>query len=284
MPPRAPGGKGMLPARMPIPLRDATRALEALSPLALAEPWDNVGLLLPGRAPDAVVARVALAIDITEEVAEEIVSTGAELAIAYHPPIFEGIKRLSWDRPKDRVLLRLLGAGVAVWSPHTALDSTEDGLNDWLADGLGEGRRRSIEPPPAGYDAERAGIGRIVELTVPLGLDAVVARVKAHLGLERVRVAASGAHARGAAVRTVALCAGAGGSVLAKVRHADVLWTGEMRHHDILARVAAGASVIVCDHSNTERAFLPTFARRVAERLSVETHVCRADREPLTVV
>jgi dinuclear metal center YbgI/SA1388 family protein len=269
---------------MPIPLRDATRALEGLAPLALAESWDNVGLLLPGRAPDAAVSRVALAIDLTEEVAEEIVSTGAELVLAYHPPIFEGLKRFSWDRPKDRVLLRLLAAGVAVWSPHTALDSAEDGLNDWLAEGLGEGSRRPIEPPPPGFDAERNGVGRVVELAVPIALDALVARVKAHLGLEHVRVASSPAHARGALVRTVALCAGAGGSVLAKVQHADVLWTGEMRHHDVLARTASGASAILCDHTNTERAYLPTFARRVAERLGVHTHVCTADREPLVVV
>jgi hypothetical protein len=38
--------------------------------------------------------------------------------------------------------------GIAVYSPHTALDAAEGGMNDWLCAGLGKGKTRPIRPKP----------------------------------------------------------------------------------------------------------------------------------------
>lgn len=46
-------------------------------------------------------------------------------------------------------------------------------------------------------------------------------------------------------IQTVAICAGSGSSVLNPVK-ADLFLTGEMGHHDVLAAVAQGTSVILC--------------------------------------
>lgn len=56
-------------------------------------------------------------------------------------------------------------------------------------------------------------------------------------------------------IRTVAICAGSGSHVLAYVK-ADLLFTGELSHHDTLAATERGASVVTLFHSNTERGFL----------------------------
>ena len=54
---------------------------------------------------------------------------------------------------------------------------------------------------------------------------------------------------------------------------------------DVRSKVAAGASVILCDHTNTERGYLPLLARRIAERIpSVDVTVSSRDRDPLAVV
>ncbi|KAK0219586.1 hypothetical protein EDD85DRAFT_780476 [Armillaria nabsnona] len=45
-------------------------------------------------------------------------------------------------------------------------------------------------------------------------------------------------------VRTIAICAGSGGSMLVG-RDADVYLTGEMSHHKVLASVAVGKHVIL---------------------------------------
>ena len=66
-------------------------------------------------------------------------------------------------------------------------------------------------------------------------------------------------------------------------RDADVLLTGEMGHHDVLAAVERGANVVLCEHTNTERGFLRIFARRLRQRLGKDVAVAlaRADAEPL---
>ena len=86
-------------------------------------------------------------------------------------------------------------------------------------------------------------------------------------------------------MQSVAICAGSGASVLSGVQ-ADVYLTGEMSHHDILAAVARGTSVIVCNHSNTERGYLPVLKSKLdvifEGRLNIV--VSQIDADPLNVV
>jgi dinuclear metal center YbgI/SA1388 family protein len=102
--------------------------LEQIAPLKLAESWDNVGLLAGD--PAANISRVMLTIDYTAEVARETKAAKCDLVIAYHPPIFEALKRLKAGTP----VFDAIAAGIALYSPHTALDVAEGGTNDMLAD------------------------------------------------------------------------------------------------------------------------------------------------------
>lgn len=107
--------------------------MEELAPPALAEEWDNTGLLV-GNPDDDLTGPVMLAIDLTMPVVAEAIEQGCGAVVAYHPPIFKPIRRLTPDAPKGRILLSLIGAGIAVYSPHTALDAVPDGVADWLLD------------------------------------------------------------------------------------------------------------------------------------------------------
>jgi dinuclear metal center YbgI/SA1388 family protein len=260
-------------------LANLVAILERIAPLELAQDWDNVGLLLaPSRARP--IERVLLTIDLTEAVAAEALAQRAELIVAYHPPIFAPLKRLIGGP-----LVRLIENRVAVYSPHTALDAAHGGVNDWLASGLGAGRCHPIEPATSA-DHEPNGLfgqGRSLQLERPVTLATLAARVKRHLGLSRVRVAAAAAHRRGGRIRRIALCAGAGGSVVTQAASADVYLTGELRHHDILAANANGVSVILTDHSNSERGYLPVLRKKLAKIVgrSIGVTIARSDVEPL---
>ena len=271
---------------MPVQLADLIASLEAIAPRALAGSWDNTGLLLEPPGVGAIDT-VALTIDLTEPVLDEALAGGAQAIVAYHPPIFAGLKRLVMGSPSQRVLLRCVAAGLPVYAPHTALDAAPGGMNDWLLEGLGPiAERRAIDPaaPELVPDGAVAGVGRIGALAEATPLTTLIRRVKAWLDLAHVRVAAPEDHGAGTPLRTVAVCPGAGGSVFEMLREpVDLLLTGEMRHHDVLARVAAGTSVILTDHTNTERGFLPVLARRLEEQLGVSTLICRKDRDPLVV-
>ena len=109
--------------------------LNTLMPPDLAADWDNVGLLLGDRA--AEVRGVMTCLTVTPESADEAVDSGANLIVTHHPILFRAVKRLTADTAEGRMLLSLARAGVAVHSPHTAFDNTQDGINDLLARRLG---------------------------------------------------------------------------------------------------------------------------------------------------
>jgi dinuclear metal center YbgI/SA1388 family protein len=109
--------------------------LEEFAPTSLAAEWDNVGLLLGDR--DAAVERIMTCLTVTTESASEAVAAKAQLIVTHHPVLFRPVKRLTTASAEGRMLLSLIRAGVAVYSPHTAFDNTRGGVNDALAHRLG---------------------------------------------------------------------------------------------------------------------------------------------------
>ena len=137
-------GLGILVALM-LRVADLVTALQAIAPLEFAEPWDNVGLLIGSEkwAADDVL----LTIDLTEDVLQEAIAGQTQMIVAYHPPIFPqtgAISALTDATTKSRIVLEAAHAGIAVYSPHTALDAAPGGVNDWIAAGLGSGDVRAI--------------------------------------------------------------------------------------------------------------------------------------------
>ena len=53
-----------------------------------------------------------------------------DLIVAYHPPIFEAVKRVT----SGSLIFDAIRRGVAIYSPHTVLDVAPGGTNDMLAD------------------------------------------------------------------------------------------------------------------------------------------------------
>ena len=270
------------------------QALQTLAPLEYAEAWDNVGLLVEPPHTDTTpwcerpCRRVFLTIDLDEAVLNEALQWGAETIVSYHPPIFRGFKRLTMGVSHQRVILRSIQAGLAIYSPHTALDATAHGMTDWLLSGLGPLSAQGPIVPRTetdGTTSSTVGMGRYGSLAEPQALNTLVVALKTHLGLDHLRVAAAAVHVHGEAITEVAVCPGAGASVFEDLSGCELLVTGEMRHHDILAHVASGRSVILSDHTNSERGYLPIFAQKLQHLLGDTVDICisQLDRDPLVV-
>jgi dinuclear metal center YbgI/SA1388 family protein len=120
-------------------LSDAIKVLEEIAPLRYAEAWDNVGLLVGD--PQQNVSSAMLTIDYTPAVAAEAMQKKCDFVVAYHPPIFEGLKRIT----SDNLVFDAVHRGVAIYSPHTALDVAEGGTNDLLGDILGMTQRQPLQ-------------------------------------------------------------------------------------------------------------------------------------------
>jgi dinuclear metal center YbgI/SA1388 family protein len=125
---------------------DIVAFLERFAPLELAEDWDNVGLLIGERQHDA--ARVLTCLTLTSDVAQEAIERQVNLIVTHHPVLFGAVKRLTADDSQGRMLLRLIAAGIAVYSPHTAYDSAADGINQQLAQRLGLAQIEALRQAP----------------------------------------------------------------------------------------------------------------------------------------
>lgn len=137
----------------------------SFAPPALAEEWDNVGLLCGGR--ETPVSRVLIALDITPAVAAEANKKGAQLVVSHHPVIFHPLRAVE----EGSAVWLLVQGGVSAICMHTNLDLCEGGVNDALAETLGlcdvailkeEGRlpyKKIVAFVPAGHeDAVRSAI------------------------------------------------------------------------------------------------------------------------------
>jgi dinuclear metal center YbgI/SA1388 family protein len=251
-------------------LKTFIQTLESIAPPELAETWDNTGLLIePLNARD--IKTVLLAIDLTEAVAREAIRLKADFIVAYHPIFFGGFQSLEKSNPQARAAMRLIEKGIGVYSPHTALDAAPGGVNDWLADSLGDGDI---------FCEENSSV-RIVELAKPVKLPTLGKRIKDSLHLKHLKTAAGS----GKSIKTIAVCAGAGIEALRGTK-ADCWLTGEMKHHDVLSAKERGVSVILCGHTETERGYLKILRRRLLAETDVELSVliAKTDAAPLKTV
>ena len=112
-------------------VNDVIKQIEQFAPPALAQDWDNTGLLV-GDA-NQQVRNILVTIDITKAVLSEAKKLKAGLIISYHPVIWDGLKQIT-DDGSGSIVYRLVGAGISVYSIHTSLDVVAGGVNDGLAE------------------------------------------------------------------------------------------------------------------------------------------------------
>ncbi|KAG8534952.1 hypothetical protein GDO81_029844 [Engystomops pustulosus] len=100
-------------------------------------------------------------------------------------------------------------------------------------------------------------MGRLCTLSEPVSIAEAVERVKRHVGVQHLRLALG----RGKTM-------------------------GEMSHHEVLDATAEGRSVILCEHSNSERGYLQELGVQITHCLDGKVEVLHAktDRDPLLVV
>jgi dinuclear metal center YbgI/SA1388 family protein len=258
-------------------VQDVCDFLEALAPCRLAESWDNVGLLVGER--QRAVNALMTCLTVTPASAGEAIRDGASLIVAHHPLPFRPLKRLTSDTTPGRLLLQLIGAGVSIYSPHTAFDSAGTGINQRLAEGLGLGDIVPLVPragDPQGLGAARRGVFR-----QPQTLEAIAARLRQLLsprGMQLVGEPLS-------LVRRVAVACGSAGEFLEAAGQADceLLVTGETSFHTCLEAQATGVALLLTGHYASER-----FAvERLADELSrafpaVPVWASREESDPLT--
>jgi dinuclear metal center YbgI/SA1388 family protein len=262
---------------MAIHVRDLADFLETFAPSRLAESWDNVGLLVGDMA--AAVERAMTCLTITPTTVREAIDGKAQLIVTHHPFPFRPLKQLTSATPEGRMLLELIAAGVAVYSPHTAFDSAAEGINARLAEGIGLQNVQVLLPADDGA----LGAGRWGEYATKQSLGDVIDRVKNFLDIPQLHIVGT----LTSSVRAVGVACGSAGEFLAPARDAgcQCLVTGEVRFHTALEAEASGIALILAGHFASERFALDALAKILAEQFpSVAVWASKQERDPLQLV
>lgn len=118
------------------------------------------------------------------------------------------------------------------------------------------------------YTAQNTGSGRLITFDTPQPLSSLITRVAHATGTPKGFPVAIPQHRslESIRIRTVGLCPGSGSGVMRGCHEPpDLVFTGEMSHHEALAVIERGGCVITLFHSNSERGYLDGVMRQWLE-------------------
>jgi len=125
-------------------IKDVMSHLETLAPLAYAEDFDNVGLLVGDK--NAKVTGVLVTLDTLETVVDEAIQKNCNLIVSFHPIIFKGLKSLTGKNYVEQTVLKAIKNNIAIYAIHTALDNALKGVNDIICNTLGLVNKKILIP------------------------------------------------------------------------------------------------------------------------------------------
>jgi len=125
-------------------VQDVINHLEELAPLAYAEDFDNVGLLVGNKTQK--VTGILVTLDTLEAVVDEAIEDNCNLIVSFHPIIFKGLKKLTGKNYVERVVMKAIKHDIAIFSIHTALDNALQGVNDMICNQLELTNKRILIP------------------------------------------------------------------------------------------------------------------------------------------
>ena len=205
-------------------IRDIIAPIEEFAPLSLQESYDNAGLVV-GRLDDELQGGVLLAVDVTEAVIEEAIEKGCGLIITHHPIIFHPLKRFNSASVVERCVEMAIRNNIALYACHTNLDSAKGGMSWRVGEMIGLQDMEVLQPT-----SENSGFGVVGRLAKPLAESEFLKSVQQTFSVKALRHSAL----LGRDVQRVAICTGAGASLMAEAKASgcDVYLTADLKYND----------------------------------------------------
>ncbi len=125
-------------------ITEVIQHLEALAPMAYAEDFDNIGLLVGDLKTE--VTGILVTLDTLEEIIDEAIENKCNLIVSFHPIVFKGLKKFNGNNYVERVVMKAIKNDIAIFAIHTALDNDRKGVNDMMCEQLGLINRKILIP------------------------------------------------------------------------------------------------------------------------------------------
>lgn len=225
--------------------RDLMKRLESIAPIHYAEKWDNVGLIVGDEEQE--IHKVLIALDPSTEVIEQAIKQQCDMIITHHPLIFSPMKKITNGDFIGKRILSMMDHSIAYYAMHTNMDIAI--MADESAAMIGLTDTVALEPVMP--DNEKIGIGRFGRLEKTMTLLELAKKMKEQFKLDDVRVVGELSNE----IKKVAISTGSGEDFIENAIQmgADVLITGDIRHHKALDAIERNLSIIDAGHYGTER-------------------------------
>lgn len=125
-------------------IKEIITILEEMAPLAYAEDFDNVGLLVGNEAENAT--GILVCHDALESVIDEAITKKCNFIVCFHPIIFSGMKKITGKNYVERAVLKAIKNEIAIYAVHTALDNHKNGVSKIFCDALGLENTKILVP------------------------------------------------------------------------------------------------------------------------------------------
>lgn len=243
---------------MRITVKDIARTIEDFAPVGLQEPYDNAGLQVGD--PAMTVSAVLLCLDVTEDILREAIDRHCNLIVSHHPLLFKGLKAVTGDTATQRIVIEAIKRGIAIYSAHTNLDSTWEGVSHEMAHRLDLRGLKVLEPKA---DNPCTGLGVVGDVDPTPKLE-FLRRIKDAFDARWLRYSSQSPQL---VVRRAAVCGGSGASLIpdAIAAGADIIVTGDIKYHDF---TQYGLDIIIADlgHFESELCSKDLLSRIIRER------------------
>ncbi len=238
-------------------VKDIYDYLNSIAPFETAEEWDNCGITVGSFEKE--VNKIYIALDVTNDVLEDAISFGADLVITHHPMIFNPVSQILCDS----LVYKAVTSGMSFIASHTCLDKARGGVNDCLAEKVGVKNLKT---------SQDNGFLKYGEIE-PLSAEDFAKKIKSALG------GAVSFTDSGKTIKTIALCSGAGGDMVAEAKAigADAFLTGEAKHHEYLLSKDFGISLFVAGHFETENIICEYLYKSLKEKFGTEIEIKVSD-------
>jgi dinuclear metal center YbgI/SA1388 family protein len=117
-------------------VKEIIRKIEKFAPLQIAWEKDNTGLQVGN--PENEISNIFLTVDLNNTALNQAIKLKCNLIISHHPIIFTPIKKINLANDEKSLLIeKILKNNITVYSAHTNLDFTKNGVSFELAQKLG---------------------------------------------------------------------------------------------------------------------------------------------------
>lgn len=230
--------------------------LSALYQEALRCEWDNDGLMCTDNL-DKEVNRALIALDVTQKTVDYAIENSFDVIISHHPLVFSSQKSLVPYKYTQNKLIKLIKAGVSVFSFHTRLDAVEGGVNDVLCNLLGL-ENVTIDPVEP--------VGRIAEISEKTDISTFAKNVKNAINTPFILYNGEND------VKRIYVVGGDGKDMIGRALDlgADTLLTGRASYNTIIDASDMGLNIIEAGHFFTEN---PVCAKIEADIKSINSDI-----------